>query len=1000
MFNNEGMKDNDLTESNINNNDKIDKLNSNKNIILNKNELNVLYEELEKEIETKYKNKYIDPNDTTNIEIMRFKAINEYYPSSESFLEDLNTMFKNIYNNECSDESTHVKKIKNVNKRYLTKLYLESLKIVKEKSNCLKALFDQDILSIINNNKLPRRAENSNYKNIPVNKVYETIYQYQHIHPDKTIPKTLTTFTPKCDGDCCLEFEDLGPLSLEKGNWTSKCKDRHNNMECDPNVCGCKGNCKNQSITNNNMKKLGIDVEERYAWGIDLFTFRNLIDFLPANIDESHKANFISLHLLKSFSLLQREGWNIRKACKYIYENIDTYYLSVTDSKTNILLDKNNVYNLSKHLYRLLTTSNSARKNTTAYSKGMGIFCMKKDGIKQSELINTYLGEIYPPWYWFEKQDLIKKHKLDKELPDFYNIMLERLKTDESGYDVIFIDPNSKGNFASRMSHSCEPNCNTVLMVTQKQYTIGMFATKNINYQDELCFDYSSVTEKEKEFLEAICLCGSYNCRGHYLIFANSLQLTDTLNDYHNFLNRNSILLQACEDPVLNEKDIQRLNDFSVKSSILGKAPCWLQKWASLILKFIEFELKLLPEYFAKLENSPTIPLKKISKKQTTDDLINTNKCKEKDKVNNSSYLAENERVNLIDIPYKNGNGSYSNPKNIDSETQSNSNLYNNNGDCNINGSYYKKVELILNNKCVNGGVILTTSASSQIHRHNQQNVLHENGNCKSKDLNCLNFKSDNQSQNSSSQLNHSENEIENENENNLSETKEKEVDKPNTDKFKYDIMGIKENRIQNLAITINKVIHVLELMNIDKPPLIRLSEQEIFENLWSNENTNSIKNVLLRNFKGYLHLKIERSDLIIIKIKEIINIITNKDIEEVKISNLVTNDESSEVIDIYSHKNNMFRSKLRKIAIILTSCADIDKSKLYICYKQLSDILVLYSKTFIYFKHNDNYNKSTNSEVIEILKRDINIFTGFKSVEGQGKYIFYIYSYSFINLT
>lgn len=39
---------------------------------------------------------------------------------------------------------------------------------------------------------------------------------------------------------------------------------------------------------------------------------------------------------------------------------------------------------------------------------------------------------------------------------------------------------------------------------------------------EELTFDYSSVTESEKEFRSAICLCGTRNCRGSYLYYAGS----------------------------------------------------------------------------------------------------------------------------------------------------------------------------------------------------------------------------------------------------------------------------------------------------------------------------------------------------------------------------------------------------------------------------------------------------------------------------------------------
>lgn len=63
-----------------------------------------------------------------------------------------------------------------------------------------------------------------------------------------------------------------------------------------------------------------------------------------------------------------------------------------------------------------------------------------------------------PGWRWFEIQDAIKKIT-QKELPDFYNITLERPKDDPDGYDVVFVDAAFMGSFASRMSHSCSPNC-------------------------------------------------------------------------------------------------------------------------------------------------------------------------------------------------------------------------------------------------------------------------------------------------------------------------------------------------------------------------------------------------------------------------------------------------------------------------------------------------------------------------------------------------------------
>ncbi len=43
-------------------------------------------------------------------------------------------------------------------------------------------------------------------------------------------------------------------------------------------------------------------------------------------------------------------------------------------------------------------------------------------------------------------QDIVRK-TLGDELPDFYNIVLERPKDDPTGYDVLFIDAASKVRF-------------------------------------------------------------------------------------------------------------------------------------------------------------------------------------------------------------------------------------------------------------------------------------------------------------------------------------------------------------------------------------------------------------------------------------------------------------------------------------------------------------------------------------------------------------------------
>ncbi len=94
--------------------------------------------------------------------------------------------------------------------------------------------------------------------------------------------------------------------------------------------------------------------------------------------------------------------------------------------------------------------------------------CVNPVGIRANELIAEYYGEVYPPWRWFEKEEVTKEHNRKNgslRVDDFYNIMLERQRDDAAGYDVLFVDPIRKGNFASRMSHSCDPNCSTGIVL-------------------------------------------------------------------------------------------------------------------------------------------------------------------------------------------------------------------------------------------------------------------------------------------------------------------------------------------------------------------------------------------------------------------------------------------------------------------------------------------------------------------------------------------------------
>lgn len=160
------------------------------------------------------------------------------------------------------------------------------------------------------------------------------------------------------------------------------------------------------------------------------------------------------------------------------------------------------------------------------------------------------------------------------------------------------VDPIVHGNYSSRLSHSCNPNSSTIIQVRRGEYSIGMYALKDIKYGEELCFNYCSLTESEKEFEQAVCLCGTEICNGRYLQLASDKKHLALMKKYHTFVDRNYILFKACSEPWLTEEDEERLRYCNLKESAMRDVPEWLRKWASLICEYCLFEEQQYPEFF------------------------------------------------------------------------------------------------------------------------------------------------------------------------------------------------------------------------------------------------------------------------------------------------------------------------------------------------------------------------------------------------------------------
>lgn len=88
------------------------------------------------------------------------------------------------------------------------------------------------------------------------------------------------------------------------------------------------------------------------------------------------------------------------------------------------------------------------------------------------------------------------------------------------------------------------------------RYSIGMYASRKIEYGEELTFNYYSFTESREEHESANCLCGTASCMGKFLQLQSPEKQNPIMVEEHDFLDRNFILYEACKNPFPKEHDI------------------------------------------------------------------------------------------------------------------------------------------------------------------------------------------------------------------------------------------------------------------------------------------------------------------------------------------------------------------------------------------------------------------------------------------------------------
>lgn len=282
------------------------------------------------------------------------------------------------------------------------------------------------------------------------------------------------------------------------------------------------------------------DLEEIPAWGLDSYTRRQVEMGLEDLKDEDRKCmsahqrkHWIERVLAPAINCQGDDGWNMRLALESIIANSAGAYSELEVLAGRTVLHEYHKPGGSSDDYRI-------------HPKGTGVVCRLRAGIQPNEYITQYLGELVPPWRWFEKQEAVEKaqqhYNKKPTLPDFYNMLMERHRDDSRGYGVIYIDASERNNFASSLSHSCDPNCRTTVAAMGAEYCVCLYSVRKIEYGEELTIDYSAATESEDEYRAAVCLCGSSECRESFLYFTGADDCQQVLKQKHGAWPENPIL--------------------------------------------------------------------------------------------------------------------------------------------------------------------------------------------------------------------------------------------------------------------------------------------------------------------------------------------------------------------------------------------------------------------------------------------------------------------------
>lgn len=405
------------------------------------------------------------------------------------------------------------------------------------------------------------------------------------------------------------------------------------------------------------------EVAEQEVWGIDCYTRKNVMTLIESEFTPEIAVEFVEKWLLPAINACPIDRAYKMSTAARILEGLEP--IASAQTKTNLLDDTSSVSSdadgtsdepcqphetlsdnriirescvflrdalkskIKEHsppwlkaAARLIRLASDSMDDDyfRIHPKGHGSVVIGEGGLKANSLVTYYRGEVYPAWRWCEKLDAIehvqKKLNLRPNLPDFYNMAMERPKKDPRGYCLLFVDASRKSGLGSSFSHSCNPTCEVRVVSLNGKLSLSMTTLRDLEQGEELTFDYNAVTESLNEYRFAVCLCGQKKCRGSFLHYA-------TADCYQQVLSRNSPIsarfanvVRGCMKKVMSKEDSELLLKHGFNTAAFGavsfnhhvnvvdsqsnpdsieNVPVWLRTYVADCLRYIEYERRALP---------------------------------------------------------------------------------------------------------------------------------------------------------------------------------------------------------------------------------------------------------------------------------------------------------------------------------------------------------------------------------------------------------------------